>query len=202
MQNDWGRQTVALAKEYASFPWTAGAENRFHGEDEQGYRVDTPDEGYTVSQYPCAWWRVDGENRGMPYCWGGWSTQTQFLDGLAHGKYAGNVPDGRPGYISHACVGMDCSGLVSVCWHLPKKLSTRDFAPLCDAVSPQDMLAGDILLYPGRHVILFDDYGENGCIHVVESTRYAGRVVCRSRVLSDLLAEGYQAFRLQPEHRR
>jgi len=201
MNQSFGSRVLKRAKYYADMPWTAKEENRFHGEDSQGYRVDTPDSDYTDCQYPCAFWKIGEENRGMPYCWGGWSDEKQFTDGLAQGKYAGNVPQERPKVISRDCVGMDCSGLVSVCWRLPKKLSTQDLAALCDSVSLDELAPGDILLKAGNHVLFFDGYAGDGEIRSVEATRYGGKVLRKQRNLKEMTDNGYLAYRLKGEYR-
>lgn len=201
LDRTFGSRVLRRAKAFEHIAWQGRAENRFHGEDAMGYRVDTPDREYTQSAYPCAWWQVGRENRGMPYCWGGWSDEAQFLQGLAEGKYAGNVPDDRPRVISKACVGMDCSGLVSVCWQLPKKLSTRDFAAICDEITYDALQPGDILLKSGSHVMFYSRQTGENTLEVVESTRYTGKVVCRERKKDELMENGYIACRLKTENR-
>ncbi|MBQ6950219.1 MAG: alpha/beta fold hydrolase [Clostridia bacterium] len=196
----FGKRVLQRAKGFATLPWLAEEKNLFHGEDAMGYRVDTPDAGHTGSQYPCAWWKI-GENRGMPYCWGGWSDEQQFLDGLKQGKYAGNVPEDRPRVISRDCVGMDCSGLVSVCWQLPKKLSTRDLGALCDEISYDELQPGDILLKAGSHVMFFSRKMNEGNFETVEATRYGGKVLCKERNLEELKENGYLAYRLKEENK-
>lgn len=201
LDKTFGSRVISRARAFGEIAWQGKEENRFHGEDDMGFRVDTPDKEYTQSTYPCAWWQVGKENKGMPYCWGGWNDEEQFLDGLAEGKYAGNVPDDRPKVISRACVGMDCSGLVSVCWQLPKKLSTRDFAALCDEIDYHDLQPGDILLKAGSHVMFYSAQTGEDIFEVVESTRYTGKVVCRERSVSELRKNGYMAYRLKKENR-
>lgn len=202
MENSCDARVMRKAHYYAEMLWQGEEKNRFHGEDSQGYQVDTPDSDYTDCQYPCAFWKVGEENRGMPYCWGGWSNDQQFREGLEAGKYAGNVPEERPKVISRDCVGMDCSGLVSVCWNLPKKLSTRDLAALCDYVAASDLKPGDILLKAGNHVLFFDGFTEEGKIRSVEATRYGGKVLIKERNLQELLSNGYLAYRLKGEYRK
>lgn len=200
LKDTFGKRVLQRAKGFATLSWHGEEKNLFHGEDAMGYRVDTPDAGHTGSQYPCAWWKI-GENRGMPYCWGGWSDEQQFLDGLKQGKYAGNVPEDRPRVISRDCVGMDCSGLVSVCWQLPKKLSTRDLGALCDEISYDELQPGDILLKAGSHVMFFSRKMNEGHFETVEATRYGGKVLCKERNLEELKENGYLAYRLKEENK-
>lgn len=59
----------------------------------------------------------------------GWinaSTLEEFETGIQEGKYAGNVPEDKKRYGSYNTVGVDCSGLLTRCWDLPKKIATRD----------------------------------------------------------------------------
>ena len=197
----FGRRVLKRAEGFAAIRWTGEEKNRYHGEDSKGYRVDTPDGDYTQSAYPCAWWQVGKENKGMPYCWGGWSDEAQFAEGLKQGKYAGNVPDDRPRVISPDCVGMDCSGLVRVCWQLPKKLATRDFGAICQEIAEEDLQPGDILLKSGSHVMFFAGRTGKDTVDVVESTRYTGKVVRRERNLVELKKDGYLCYRLKEENK-
>jgi len=137
----------------------------------------------------------------MPYAWGGWSDEKQLTEGLKAGKYAGNVPDDRPRVISRDCVGMDCSGLVSVCWQLPKKLSTRDLGALCDEIAYADLQPGDILLKAGSHVMFFSRKMNEEQFETVEATRYGGKVLCKERNIKELTENGYLAYRLKEENK-
>ena len=51
---------------------------------------------------------------------------------------------------------MDCSVFVSRCWRLDRPFSTRELPALCTRLpSWEDLRTGDILIAPGRHVLLF-----------------------------------------------
>ena len=72
-------------------------------------------------------------NVGVPYGWGNASTIEAFDEDVRAGKLAGNVPEDKKRPVSAYTVGVDCSGLLTVCWDLPKKIATRDIPQICDA---------------------------------------------------------------------
>ena len=159
-------EILQIAQRYASHEWRATRANVFHGVDQTGSRLDTPD-GSHVS----GGWAADGRiNVGVPYKWGGFSSIEEFDRGIATGKYAGSVlgkrerrkpPEKRP-KPSPAAVGVDCSGFVSRCWQLRQKRSTRTLPELCvELDSVKDLLPGDILNRYDRHVMLFKGFADS-----------------------------------------
>ncbi len=122
--NIWRDNVVACAFAYANHKWVPSGHNLLHGEDADGILVNTPDEGYKSAKYNCGWWRLNVSNQGIPYHWGGASSIDDFDRGIASGMFAGNVPDYRDSRVSKYCTGVDCSGLVTVCWGETNKLST------------------------------------------------------------------------------
>ena len=110
----------------------------------------------------------------MPYKWGGFDTPQEFTRRLATkpvvyaGDYASaaKVRDGDDS-VSRYAVGIDCSGLVSRCWGLPRPYSTRELPGICTPLnSLDDLRPGDIILRPGEHVQLFVHWED------AEHTRY------------------------------
>lgn len=158
------------ARRYAEFEWTASQENALHGEDPRGTHVDTPDETFDPDG-----WRLDGSsNIGMPYAWGGFSSIEDFERGLREGRLAGHVPSSEHMTASSYSVGLDCSGLVSRCWELPLKQSTRSLGSLCTELeSYDDLLPGDIINKFDSHVVLFMGYvdPERQRMRVIEAAR-------------------------------
>ena len=58
--------------------------------------------------------------------------------------------------VSRFAAGVDCSGFVSRCWRLSRPFSTRELPALSISLPSWDELkTGDILIAPGRHVLLF-----------------------------------------------
>ena len=89
----------------------------------------------------------------MAYGWGLASTIEEFKKGISEGKYVGNVPEDKSRDVSYDCVGVDCSGLLTVCWELPKKISTRiipDYANVIESID--EIQQGDVLAKIGSHV--------------------------------------------------
>ncbi|MFI9389239.1 hypothetical protein, partial [Kutzneria sp. NPDC052558] len=55
----------------------------------------------------------------------------------------------------------DCSGYVSMAWHLTTSLSTATLPGVSHQISRDDLKAGDILDYAGTHTILFDHWTDS-----------------------------------------
>lgn len=184
------QQIIEKALRYASHSWYAHPAHSCHTQD-----INTPDAAHG------GWWEI-GENTGMPYCWGGNSTIEEFDDALAHGKFAGNVPLSKPAPVSRDCVGVDCSGLLCICWGLSRRISTREIPSVADQLPGVDaLLPGDILAKPGSHVMFFMAFAdpERNIVRIVDATRSTGKVSVRELALSELLAHGYLPFRIRLE---
>jgi hypothetical protein len=192
----WRVRMLAIAQRYATHAWIARDVNRFHGDDPDGVRVDTPDGGYSEG----GWQAGDLENVGIPYQWGGFSTLEEFEQGLAEGKYAGHIPTALRSAGSEHAVGVDCSGFVSRCWDLSEKQSTRSIPSLCYEVDSWEALeVGDALNRFDSHVMLFTGWADeahtrvrvfeavNPCVregeHPVAALQQAGYVPLRYRPL-------------------
>ncbi|HEY4414629.1 MAG TPA: hypothetical protein VGO57_02965, partial [Verrucomicrobiae bacterium] len=152
-------EVMQIARGYAEHEWRAGEANTFHGLDNAGVRIDTPDRTWWGS----GGWRTDGHiNRGIPYCWGGDSTLAEFDAGIESGRPAGyhfkgvnRKTDGDPSE-SDLPVGVDCSGLVSRCWCLKMRRSTYNMSDVSHPLpSFDDLRSGDAVNKPHNHIILF-----------------------------------------------
>ncbi len=199
-ERKWREQVIANASEYVKVTWTPTQHNVFHGIDENGVQVNTPDSSFASKVWDCAWWKDGESNQGVAYNWGGASTVEQFATGIAEGKYAGNVPDSRKNGVSKQCVGVDCSGLVSNCWCLPKKLSTREFENISHKLTAfSELRKGDILLLPGSHVMIFVEFQDHAKVHIIDSTRATGRVMERTVSISELCGNGYAGYTPVPD---
>lgn len=119
-------EALAIAKQFAGHRYTPTARNLLHGPDPDGIAVETPDASSPAASGP---WRVDQENTGIPYKWGGFDSLASFDTGLRAGKAAGDLYNaekrrqGGAAVSSHA-VGIDCSGFISRCWRLSSKRGT------------------------------------------------------------------------------
>lgn len=192
----WRNEVIRRAVAYTEYEWIPSEKNVFHGEDREGVTVNTPDTSFLSEKWNCGWWKPGKVNRGIPYNWGGNSDLAEFQKGISEGKFAGNVPELRTNGVSKSCLGVDCSGLVSNCWGLPKKISTRDFGAITEPLSDfSELEKGDILLLPGSHVMIFVRFVENGFIQIIDSTRKTGRVMERRLSLEVLSGNGYRGYK-------
>lgn len=157
------KQAIKTAYAYVNLKWEATSNNRLHGPDPNGQHVDTPDADAAPQLGSAMWWKP-GTNYGMPYKWGGFDTPEEFLYRLENqttvyaGDYASPAKvEGGDDAVSSYAAGIDCSGLVSRCWNLPRPYSTRELGALCVQLKDfSELQPGDIALKPGTHVILFD----------------------------------------------
>lgn len=194
----WGKQVIEKALSYANYKWTATEANVLHGTDSEGRFVDTPDVTWQGEVLDCGWWKVNEVNTGIPYGWGNASTLEEFEHGIKSGKYAGNVPEDTTRYGSHNTVGVDCSGLLTVCWELPKKIATRDIPEYATILENLDkMKQGDVFAIPGSHVMFFKDFAntEKSEVIIIDSTRSTGKVSVRTENIAKLFEEGYKIYR-------
>jgi hypothetical protein len=195
---------VATAARCASHRWFPSSANVFHGADPDGIRVDTPDVSWHPDHSIAGWWHPNSWNTGLPYQWGGFSSPEQFDRDLANGLAAGDVytPEKRrllDAAVSRHATGIDCSGLISLCWNLPRSYSTRELPSLCSPLPSWDLLApGDILNTHNSHVLLFTGWAnhDHSRLHVCE----AGLpphwlVVQRTAIRSDLERLGFLPWR-------
>lgn len=195
--NTWGKRVIEKALEYANYKWIAQEKNVMHGIDENGRYVDTPDITWTGEVLKCGWWKVGEVNIGIPYGWGNASTLEEFDLGIKQGKYAGNVPEDKTRYGSHNTVGVDCSGLLTVCWELPKKIATRDIPEYAFAIDMEEIQQGDVLAKIGSHVMFFKEFAdcEKKEVIIIDSTRSTGKVSQRKENVAELFAKGYVVYR-------
>ncbi|HEY8888952.1 MAG TPA: hypothetical protein VIM70_01660 [Clostridium sp.] len=200
LENDfWRENVVSCALAYANHIWKPTIKNLFHGYDTDGILINTPDSNYISAKYNCGWWIIEQFNKGIPYNWGGCTTTIEEFDTrITEGKFAGNVPDSRDNGASKYCVGVDCSGLVTICWSLTKRVSTRSVTNIASPLDSTDLLLpGDVILLSGSHVMIFINFldNEKTCAKIVDSSRSTGRVLLRIENLSDLIKRGYRGYR-------
>lgn len=199
LDEEWRKDVVTCALDYANFIWFPCEKNLFHGYDKDGVLVNTPDTTYSSERFECGWWQVNHANKGLPYNWGGSSNIDAFELGIAEGKFAGNVPDTKDNGISKYTVGLDCSGLLTICWKLPKKLSTKALRSIASPLeSTDELLPGDILLKPGSHVMIFLNFTDNlnSYAQIVDSTRSIGKVSLRTISILEFFGYGYDGYRM------
>ena len=196
--NIWGRQVIEKALAYANYKWTPSAANVLHGTDSDGRFVNTPDTTWRGETLDCGWWKVNEVNIGIPYGWGNASTLEEFENGLKEGKFAGNVPEDKKRYGSHNTVGVDCSGLLTICWDLPKKIATRDIPDYATAIDNlDDIKQGDVFAKIGSHVMFFKEFAdaEKSEVIIIDATRSTGKVSVRTENVAQLFEKGYKIYR-------
>lgn len=154
-------EVMATAKRYHAHVWTPTEKNILHGRDSNGIRVDTPDANFQPKKGSSGWWRPGVKNTGIPYKWGGFDTPESFDAGILEGRPAGDTYTAEKRRLldaaaSRRAVGIDCSGLVSRCWNLPRSYSTRTITQFCDPVpDARDAQPGDIFNTKNAHALLF-----------------------------------------------
>lgn len=193
----WGQQVVETALLYANHEWTATDRNVLHGFDPDGVPVDTPDVTWKGEVLQCGWWKVGKVNKGVAYGWGNASTIEEFDAGLTEGKLAGNVPEDKSRIGSKHSVGVDCSGLLTRCWNLPKKIATRDILNYADKISIEEIRQGDVFAKIGSHVVFFITFldEEKKHVRIVDFTRSTGKVSVREMAVEVLFENGYEVYR-------
>lgn len=188
---------IATAYRYTQVEWLPEDRHVRHGPDGKGIVVKTPD-----SSIPRGWWKPGVPAKGMPYQWGGFDTPESFLAKIAEGRKAGDIGDeskrklGDAG-TSHESCGVDCSGLVSRCWFLPRPHSTRELPSICVPLKSWIHLKpGDILLNH-RHVVLFSGWLDEG--KSIAAYEAGGNPTWRVRAcrlpVARLVREGYAPWR-------
>lgn len=194
----WGKRVIEKALEYANYKWKATEKNVMHGIDDAGRYVDTPDVTWKGEVLDCGWWKVNEINVGIPYGWGNASTLEEFARGIEEGKYAGNVPEDKKRYGSYQTVGVDCSGLLTRCWELPKKITTRDIPEYATVIESIDEIRqGDIFAKIGSHIMFFKEFADDDKMEVViiDATRSTGKVSQRKESVAELFGKGYEIYR-------
>lgn len=197
-------EAIRIAETYLTFLWKPSAAHAFHGRDQDGVQVDTPDASFSKPGTRPGWWIPEQMNQGMPYQWGGFCTPEEFKAGLARGLYAGDIYTAEKrrlgdAAVSRYAVGIDCSGLISRCWKLERAYSTRELPALCDPLgSFADLQPGDILNSPNNHVLLFKAFTDASGTRILAyeaGSPPTWKVLLNSIPLSMLEKQGYQPLR-------
>jgi hypothetical protein len=165
-------QIISNAVPYTLFSWTAYPGNVLSG----GYYCSSV--GRYIYAATC--WVKTGSNNAMPYCWGGWSTISQFTSAMdvSSNTQAGDVCSvncggGCSGLSSAplSCAGgHDCSGLVSRAWELSTKYGTSTLPSISYTVPLASTQPGDILNLAGSHTRLVETNYGNGNYRVIEAS--------------------------------
>lgn len=161
------REVIAIANVYVQHRWTPTQANIFHGMDENGIRVDTPDTSHNPGGGVAGWWQPDQINTGLPYKWGGFDTPDQFDAAIKRGLAAGDAYTQEKRVLNNDAIsafaaGIDCSGFISRCWRLAAPFSTYEIAMICDPLASFDELKpGDVVNKESEHICLFAGFAKN-----------------------------------------
>jgi len=154
-------EALRIAETYIQHRWQASPRNLLHGKDRNGIEVHTPDRDGGRGSPLDECWRLDADNTGVAYKWGGDDTPASFSAGIRAGKAAGDVYTSRKrqlddAAVSDLAVGIDCSGFICRCWKTPKRYSTSSLAQVCRKLSSPAMLEpADIMNQSRGHVLMF-----------------------------------------------
>jgi hypothetical protein len=133
----------------------------------------------------------------IPYQWGGFDTVVGFVSKMGQNAAAGDA-DGDPCTCPKGVGGVDCSGYVSRCWDLCQKRSTEQLDdpdisdPIC---SPDCLYEADILVKPGRHVVLVSTVYSSGVSCYESTIDNGGHVGVMYRTWSWLVGYGLYRYK-------
>ncbi len=135
-----------------------------------------------------SWVTIGNHTVGMPYCWGGFSSEASFTSGLVAGKSAGDDDCTTNGDCCESCaLGVDCSGFVSHAWGLTTKYSTNTLPSISTGyTSASQVKQGDIFNLAGSHVRLVDTNYTTGSFLLMESSAVDWKVSYRSYTAAQL----------------
>ena len=130
----------------------------------------------------------------MPYCWGGFNTQTQFTNGLEAGGRAGNIATPSTGHVYNT-YGIDCSGYVSRCWGQTSKYGTSTITAITTSITVSNLLEGDAFLKSG-HIMLYEyTEGTNYVLYEATQLNSYDRVAHTARSITNVTNDGYSPVR-------
>lgn len=110
-----------------------------------------------------------GSYQYMPYCWGGFSSISQYNTGMSGTGRVGNINTSTSGHVSNT-YGLDCSGYVSRCWGTSTKYGTSTIMNVAKKINASELMQGDALNYSGSHIVLFEKYDGYGAYVLYEAT--------------------------------
>lgn len=195
-------EALKIAESYIQHRWESTLRNQFHGRDSKGVEVHTPDRDSGRGSPTQDCWRVNAENIGVAYKWGGLDTPASFDAGIRAGKAAGDVYTAQKrrhgaAAVSDAAVGIDCSGFICRSWKLQKRYSTWSLAKICEKLpSASALQPADIMNESNGHVVLFVKWLDRtkGRALFYESAPFS-KTLASERNVNELAARGYIPLR-------
>ncbi len=145
------------AYKYSTHSWTATSKNIWYPILCGGKTVETPS------------WVAIGNNIAVPYCWGGYMSTSEFDQGVAADKSAGDA-NTQSSYGAPNCAsGVDCSGFLSQAWDCGR-YTTSSFPSISKQLdSYQDLEPTDIVNKVSSHVRMVYELNPNGSITMIEA---------------------------------
>jgi hypothetical protein len=197
-------EVLKIAESFVQHRWESTLRNQFHGRDSKGVEVHTPDRDSGRGSPTQDCWRVNAENIGVAYKWGGMDTPDTFDAGIRAGKAAGDIYTSQKRHrgtaaVSDAAVGIDCSGFICRCWKLRKRYSTWSLASVCEKLpSASALKPADIMNEADGHVVLFVKWLDRakGRALFYESSPFS-KTLASERNVNELIAKGYTPLRYQ-----
>lgn len=195
-------EALRTAESFIHHRWESTVRNQFHGRDSAGVEVQTPDRDSSRGSPSQDCWRVNAENIGVAYKWGGVDTPATFDAGIREGKAAGDVYTsekrrrGKAG-MSQAAVGVDCSGFIGRCWKVDTRYSTATLASICQKLpGTAARRPADIMNQPHGHVVLFVRWldRDKGRALFYESAPFS-KTLASERNVNQMSAAGYIPLR-------
>jgi len=110
-----------------------------------------------------------GSYKCMPYCWGGFSSISDYKKAMENSGRVGNINTSSLSHVSNT-YGLDCSGYVSRCWEQTTKYGTSTIKNISSKIAIGDILKGDALNNAGSHIVLFDKLDGYGNYVLYEAT--------------------------------
>lgn len=195
-------EALKIAESYIKHRWESTLRNQFHGRDSKGVEVHTPDRDSGRGSPTQDCWRVNSENIGVAYKWGGVDTPATFDAGIRAGKAAGDIYTAQKrrrgaAAVSDAAVGIDCSGFICRCWKLKKRYSTWSLASICEKLpSAFALKPADIMNASNGHVVLFVKWLDRseGRALFYESAPFS-KTLASERNVNELASKGYIPLR-------
>lgn len=195
-------EALKIAESYIQHRWESTLRNQFHGRDAKGVEVHTPDRDSGRGSPTQDCWRVNAENIGVAYKWGGLDTPVTFDAGIRAGKAAGDIYTSQKrrrgaAAVSDTAVGIDCSGFICRSWKLKKRYSTWSLASICEKLpSASALKPADIMNRSDGHVVLFvrwlDQTRDRALFY--ESAPFS-KTLASERNVNELVARGYIPLR-------
>ena len=182
---------IATCMNYVNHQWTLNSANK------------TLRGGTMLPSWISSVTSLPGIVRGIPYCWGGKDSLSEFDSHISAGYMAGNV--NATGDYKLQTAGVDCSGLVGETYGNSGYTSTYSLISSYSVTSWTSMCKGDYILMrtdvdgnsngtynaSANHVVIFYLVPTSGYIQFVDSSLTEGKVKVRALKRSDMIAADY-----------